>query len=121
MRFACRELVVVVALLFVPASIHAQRVFSSGDDGVVLPVVVTRVNPDYTPEAKAAGIQGSVVLDVVVLVDGSVGDVSVTRSLDSGLDRESVAAAKQWRFTPGTKDGERVAVRVQLEMSFTLK
>ncbi len=121
MKSACHVLITVVALLMVTASIHAQRVFSSSDDGVVLPVVVTRVNPDYTTEAKAAGIQGSVVLDVVVLADGSVGDVSVTRSLDSGLDRESVAAAKQWRFTPGTKDGERVAVRVQLEMNFTLK
>ena len=58
-----------------------------------------------------------------MLTDGSVGSVSVTRSLDAtfGLDREAVSAAKQWRFKPGTKDGKPVAVRVAIELTFTLK
>ena len=38
-----------------------------------------------------------------------------------GLDEQAVAAAKRWEFKPGTKDGKPVAVRVTLEMSFTLK
>jgi protein TonB len=62
-------------------------------------------------------------LDTVVLADGTVGDVRVARSLDAvnGLDRQAVKAMKQWRFKPGLKDGKPVAVRVQVEMSFTLK
>jgi periplasmic protein TonB len=91
--------------------------------GVTLPQVIREVKPDYTDEAKAAGIRGTVWMRVVVKADGKVGDVKVTRSLDSefGLDDQAVKAAKQWEFKPGTKDGKAVAVEVTIEMTFTLK
>lgn len=81
------------------------------------------VKPQYTQEALAARIEGTVWLEAVVLSDGTVGDVFVVRSLDSvlGLDRQAVTAMKQWEFKPGTKDGKAVAVRVEVEMTFTLK
>jgi TonB family protein len=49
--------------------------------------------------------------------------VIVLRSLDAtfGLDAQAVLAAKQWLFNPGMKDGVAVAVRVTIEMSFTLR
>jgi TonB family protein len=55
--------------------------------------------------------------------DGTVGEVNVIRSLDTtyGLDASAVFAAKQWRFNPGMKDGVPVAVRVTIEMTFTLR
>jgi TonB family protein len=92
-------------------------------DGVVLPVPVRQVRPEYTAEAMAAGIEGSVLLDVVVLRDGSVGDVTVARSLDStrGLDQQAVQALKQWEWKAGTKDGKPETVAVKVEMTFTLK
>ena len=70
-----------------------------------------------------AGIKGGVSLDVVVLADGSVGKVTVTKSLDTvyGLDAEAVKAVKRWRFDPGTKDGKAVPVLVEIEMTFTLR
>jgi protein TonB len=85
--------------------------------------VVREVKPDYTAEAKAAHIQGNVLLDTVVLADGNVGDVKVARSLDTmyGLDQQAINAAKQWTFKPATKDGKPVAVRVHIELRFTLK
>jgi TonB family protein len=45
------------------------------------------------------------------------------RSLDStfGLDQEAIKAAKQWRFRPGTRFGEPVAVLVTIELTFTLR
>jgi len=47
---------------------------------------------------------------------------TVVRSLDPtfGLDAQAVIAARQWIFKPGTKDGQPVAVRVMIEMTFTL-
>lgn len=82
-----------------------------------------QVKAYYTEEAKKGGIQGSVYLDAVVLTDGTVGEVRVTRSLDAkyGLDAQAVKALKQWQFKPGTKDGKPVPVRVDIEMTFTLK
>jgi protein TonB len=103
-------------------SIAAQQVYKTGN-GVTTPVVIHQVNPDYTPDAKKAHIQGNVVLNVVVNADGGVGDVTVSRSLDStfGLDEQAVKAAKEWKFKPGTKDGKPVAVQVAVELWFTLK
>lgn len=103
-------------------SLSAQEIFTN-QDAVTLPVTVRTVKPEYTAAAMQAHIEGKVLLDVVVLNDGKVGDVTVNSSLDMehGLDTQAVEAAKQWLFKPGTKDGKPVAVRVALEMTFTLK
>jgi TonB family protein len=101
---------------------NTTKVYKPGD-GITLPAVVNEVKPKYTPEAMQQRIQGSVWMRVVVLADGNVGDVQITRSLDAeyGLDQQALKAAKQWKFKPGTKDGKPVAVQVTVEMTFTLK
>ncbi len=101
---------------------QARQIFRPGD-GVTLPTVAHEVKPKYTPEAMERKIQGSVWLETVVLETGDVGDVVVTRSLDAeyGLDQQAIAAAKQWKFKPATKDGKPVAVWVTIELTFTLK
>lgn len=92
-------------------------------NGVTLPVVIQEVKPQYTAEAMRAKVQGTVLLECVVLPDGTVGPVEVVKSLDSsfGLDQEAVKAAKQWRFRPGMRMGEPVAVLVTIELTFTLR
>src|SRR5262245_32783209 len=104
------------------AILRAQEPVKPGP-GVTIPMIVKRVNPDYTPEAKARRIQGNVVLGCVVLTTGAVDRVTVVRSLDAmfGLDEQAVKAMKQWTFKPGTKDGQPVPVSIQVEMTFTLK
>lgn len=97
-------------------------VFRPGN-GVAPPRVLREVRPEYTSEAMRARIQGTVWLDVVVLPDGMVGDVTVSKSLDTvfGLDSQAVAAARQWLFAPGMRLGEPVAVLVTLELFFNLR
>jgi len=92
-------------------------------NGVESPRLLRSVRPNYTAEAMRAKVQGIVRLEGVVLADGTVGDVKVTRSLDSvfGLDSEAMKAAKQFRFVPGTRFGEPVAVLVSFEIEFTLR
>ena len=70
-----------------------------------------------------AKVQGLVRLEGVVLPDGTVGDVRVIRSLDNvfGLDEEAIKAAKQFRFRPGTRQGQPVAVLVTFEIEFALR
>ena len=62
-------------------------------------------------------------LEIVIRRDGTVGDVKVIESLDTvyGLDKNAVAAMKQWEFKPGMKDGKAVAVRVHVVINFALK
>jgi TonB family protein len=91
--------------------------------GVSSPILLHETKPNYTAAAMRARIQGVVVMECVVEVDGSVGAVRVTRSLDTayGLDDEAVRNLKQWRFRPGMRDGTPVRVAVSIEMSFTLR
>jgi periplasmic protein TonB len=87
------------------------------------PRLVREVKPNYTAEAMRAQIEGLVELDIVVLPDGSVGDVRIKRSLDSrfGLDLEAIKAVRLWRFDPSRRAGKAVASRVGVELSFTLR
>ena len=92
-------------------------------NGVMTPQALREVSPRYTAEAMRAKVQGVVWVEAVVLPDGTVGDTKVVRSLDRnfGLDEEAVKAARQWRFRPGTRFGEPVAVLVTIELTFTLR
>ena len=91
-------------------------------NGVTAPRILRQVKPAYTSEAMRAKVQGEVLLRCVVLPDGSVGRVEIVKSLDGvfGLDQEAIKAARQWKFVPGTRLGEPVAVRVTIALDFTL-
>ena len=105
------------------AAAHAQEVVDGKAPGVTLPKVISEVKPEYTPEAMRARIQGTVIMRAVVRTDGTPGDIEITKSLDAehGLDKQAMTALSQWRFEPGRKDGKAVAVRVTVEMTFTLR
>ena len=92
-------------------------------NGVTLPRVLHEERPQYTSDAMRAKVQGTVLLECIVRPDGSVTDVQVIRSLDPtfGLDQQAVAAAKKWRFAPGTRLGEPVPVQITIELTFTLR
>ena len=91
-------------------------------NGVTWPRDISQEKPKYTPDGMRAKIQGTVELEIVVLADGTVGSVRVTKSLDraSGLDDAAVEAAKHWKFIPGTKDGKPVATKVPMVLEFRL-
>ena len=105
------------------AAAAAQDVVYTPGNGVSLPTVVREVKPEYTAAAREAGIQGLVQMSTVVKADGTVGDVTITESLDPelGLDNQAIQAMKQWTFKPGTREGTPVAVRVDVQMRFTLR
>ena len=113
----------ILCLLAAAGIAPAQEIVYEPKAGVAMPAVLREIKPDYTPEAKKAGIQGLIEMSVVVKDDGTVGEVTVTKSLDQkyGLDNQSVIAMKKWLFRPGTKDGKPVAVRVNVEMTFKLQ
>jgi TonB family protein len=94
-------------------------------NGVSSPVLVHEVKPAYTGDAMRAKLQGVVEMEAVVLPDGTIdpNQIKITRSLDStfGLDQQAVIAVKQWRFRPGLYKGQPVPVRVNVELTFTLR
>jgi protein TonB len=97
-------------------------VFRAGN-GVTAPIPIERASPAYTNEAVRAGAQGVVTLECVVEPSGQCGDVRVVRTFrpPHGLDQQAVAAARRWRFRPGTRDGQAVKVLVSLEIEFSIR
>ena len=91
--------------------------------GVTSPRVLEEKKPSYTADAMRAKVQGAVWLECIVMPDGTVGNVRVTRSLDSvfGLDQEAIKAARQWKFVPGMREGKPVPVLITIELTFTLR
>jgi periplasmic protein TonB len=93
-----------------------------GTAGLVDPVVIHTRHPDYTSDAMRNKVQGDVTVLVRVEPDGTVSYAEIERSVDEvyGLDREALAAAKDWRFKPATLTGKAVPVVCTITMNFHL-
>jgi TonB family protein len=94
-------------------------VFRAGGD-VSSPVLVSKVEPEYSEEARRAKYSGSVMLSVVIDEHGIPQDIHVVRPLGLGLDEKAVEAVQRWRFRPGLRNGKPVRVRASVEVSFRL-
>ena len=91
-------------------------------DGIQDPVLLQQTLPRYTEAARNAGIEGKVVLEVVVRSDGSIDNFKVLHSLGYGLDEAAVyEVARKWKYSPGTLDGKPVDVLLQIEVEFRLR
>lgn len=86
-----------------------------------MPKVVGDSVAEYPGEARRLGIQGKVVLDVVVDEAGSVARARVLRSLHPLLDEAALRAAKGLRFRPGRVGGRPVAVKIPYTYVFVLE
>jgi TonB family protein len=89
--------------------------------GVTAPRPLKAPDPHYSKEGVKKKIQGTVVLWVVIGVDGVPKDIRVARTLGYGFDEEAIKAMRQWRFQPATKDGQPVAVQINVEMHFRMR
>ena len=74
----------------------------------------------YPADARAEGAEGTVVVQFVVLEDGSVTEAEATRSPDARLSRAAVEAVRQMRFVPGRQRGRVVKVRYAVPVTFRL-
>ena len=89
--------------------------------GIEAPRVIKEVRALYTDEARRRGIEGDVVLEVVVTSAGTVDRVRVVRGLGAGLDQNAIAAVKQWRFDPARRLGAPVDVLVEISVEFHMR
>jgi periplasmic protein TonB len=82
------------------------------------PVLVQKVEPEYTDTARQAGVSGTVLLSAVIGEDGRAHDVRVLRGLGYGLDAKAIDAVRKWRFRPGMKNGVVVNTAASIEVRF---
>ena len=88
--------------------------------GVSAPSLLSKVEPEYSEEARKAKYQGVVLLYIEVDPAGRAQNVRVLHSLGLGLDEKAMEAVKKWKFRPGMKDGRPVTVAATIEVSFRL-
>jgi TonB family protein len=96
-----------------------SRIFT-GRDVTTKARLLSKPEPQYTEDARKNQITGTVVLKVVFSSNGSVTNIRTVSGLPYGLTEKAIAAARQIRFEPATKDGHRVSMWMQLEYNFNL-
>jgi TonB family protein len=82
--------------------------------------LLAKPEPQYTEEARKTNITGTVILRVVFSRTGEVTNIRVIKTLSGGLTEKAIAAARQIRFVPATRNGRPVSVAMQLEYNFNL-
>jgi protein TonB len=88
--------------------------------GVRAPRAIYDPEPEYSDEARKMKHEGTVILSIIVDAEGRARNIHVARSLGMGLDEKAIEAVKKWKFEPGKKDGQPVAVQVNVEVNFRL-
>ena len=82
--------------------------------------IIRKPKPNYTVEARANQVQGTVILRVTFTANGAIGRVSVVKGLSDGLNEQAIAAAHQIEFEPARTDGKPTAVTKQVEYTFSI-
>ncbi|HEX7155469.1 MAG TPA: TonB family protein [Thermoanaerobaculia bacterium] len=87
---------------------------------VKAPVATDRVDPEYTELARKSRIAGLVIVEAIINKHGRVEQVRVVKGLPMGLSEAAERAVRQWRFKPGTLNGQPVDTIFNLTVNFKL-
>jgi len=102
---------------------------TNGPDGISVsrpghpvtnPVLIYKVEPEFSEEARKSKFSGYVVLAIEVDTNGHTRNFRVIQGAGLGLDQKAIEAVKQWRFRPGYQDGKPVVTAAQVEVTFRL-
>jgi TonB family protein len=91
-----------------------------GDSVFTSPMALYYPDPPYTKKARAAKLQGTVLLESTVASDGTVSDVKVTKALGKELDESAAQIVMTWKFLPALKDGNPVPFKLMAEIVFKM-
>jgi protein TonB len=87
----------------------------------VPPVAVETISPVYPELARRAHVEGVVLLEAIIGVDGAVRDVRVLRGVHPLLDPAALEAVRRWRYAAATVGRRPVAVYLQVVITFSLR
>ncbi|MGO9088635.1 MAG: energy transducer TonB [Candidatus Sulfotelmatobacter sp.] len=96
------------------------EVHRMSEPGMVAPRELYSPEPEFSEKASIEKQQGNVDIDLVVGADGLPRELQIACSSATDLNDNALAAVKQWKFAPATKDGVPVPVEIVVEVSFKL-
>lgn len=101
---------------------QSSEIATVGEQGVVSPDYIYTTKPSYPLEARKEGLEGKVILKVLVEKNGQTRKVELAKSSGhSVLDQEALRAVEKWRFRPAKRDGEIIACWVFIPLSFKME
>ena len=86
-----------------------------------MPSLKTEVRIPYPPDAKKKGIEGAVVMDILIDSSGKVREVKLIEGPDESLNSAAVSATRNFQFTPALIQDKPVAVRIRYAYRFVLE
>jgi len=101
-----------------------SKIETTDSPEIILATPLYRQNPppQYPARARKRHYQGTVVLQVLVAVDGSVESLEIHQSSGhESLDRAAVKAVNNWMFEPGKKNGNSIAMQVLVPVKFQIR
>jgi TonB family protein len=84
------------------------------------PKVIKKTEPQYTDQAKAASVEGTVTLDAELNENGRLSAFKIFKGLGYGLDEKAIECAREWQFEPATRNGAPFTARVKVDVNFRL-
>jgi protein TonB len=83
------------------------------------PRAIFQAAPSYPIELRKRNLEGSVQVVFLVDIDGKVLSPKVEKSTNPSFERPALEAVRQWRFEAGTRNGERVAFKMRVPITFS--
>jgi len=117
--------VIALALITNPASHRqqpnapAESVFRVGG-GVTPPVLLSKIEPEFTEQARKARYEGTAVLYIQIDPTGQATKMKVVKGVGLGLEQKAMEAVAKWKFKPGTKQDTPVTVEATVEVNFRM-
>jgi TonB family protein len=99
---------------------YSGVVYSFKKGEVSPPRRISGREPEFAEDARIAKYQGTMVISLVIDPSGTETDLAIVTPLGLGLDEKAVEAVRAWKFEPGIKDGQPVAVKTMVEVDFHL-
>ena len=84
--------------------------------------MISKTEPEYTNEARRAGVEGTVMISLIVDEEGRPASMKVIGSAlkPTGLEESAMDAMKTWRFQPRLLNGQPAAVHLTVQVNFRL-
>ncbi|HEV2491830.1 MAG TPA: M56 family metallopeptidase [Terriglobia bacterium] len=83
--------------------------------------LISQVKPVYPEEAQEKGIEGTVLMNAVISLEGNVLSLEVINDPDPALAQAAVEAVKQWHYRPTLLNGEPIEVVTTITVNFRLE
>jgi TonB family protein len=93
---------------------------SQNDETATKLRILSKVPSKYTDAARKNAVEGSVRLNVTLLASGEIGSINPVTNLPFGLTEQAIAAARQIKFTPASKNGVPITITKLVEYHFSI-